>query len=73
MDETFECTISLLLVYVLSESLGIASSREQGNKGSQVRLEPLRMSDAEEDEQLVLLGQTRPVIIRKKVLKWNTE
>jgi hypothetical protein len=65
MDETFECTLSLLLVNVLSESLSIPSSREQGNKGSQVLLESLRMSDAEEDEQLVLLGQTRPVIIRK--------
>ena len=66
MDETFESTLGLLLVYVFSESLSIAGGRQIRNEGSQVCLEQLRVSDAEEDKQLVLLGQTGPETIRIK-------
>lgn len=64
MFKAFDGTLGFFLVNVRSELLSIAGSREQGNKGSQVRLEPLSVSDAEEDEQLVLLGQAGPGIIR---------
>lgn len=66
MDETFESTLFLLLVDSFSESLSIAGSRQIRNKGGQVFLEQLRVSDAEEDKKLVLLGQTGPGIIRIK-------